>query len=121
MRLRDLETPVGAGATAAPRVTYWRQAMRLTGLWVQPSVGSFSMANWASLSVQILDSAALGLVSDGQYPAAVGALALHGHARRWFPIAIEVRSGDRWAWTFTNAAGVPQTPIVMVRWDEVTR
>lgn len=117
LRLRELEQPVTAGTTAAPRVTYWRQAMRLAGLWVQPSAGSFSNANWAKLSVAVVDSAALGLVSDGQFSLAVPAFALHGVARRWFPLAIEVQAGDRWSWTFTNDAGVDQTPIVMVRWE----
>lgn len=117
MRLRDLEVAVTSGTTSAARITYWRQAMRLTGLWFQPASPAWSFANWAAFSVAIVDGAALGLVGDGQAPAAVAGLALHGRARRWFPLGIDVKSGDRWAWTFTNAAGVDLTPLVLVRWE----
>lgn len=116
-RLAEVELPVLAGTTGAPIVTYWRQRMRLTGLWVQPSAASWSVPNWAALRLAVTDSAALGLVTDGQLPASVPTYALHGSARRWFPLAIEVASGDRWAWQFTNGAAVAQTPIVLLRWE----
>lgn len=114
-RLRELEVSVPAGLTNPAIVYQWRQALRLTGLFLMPSV--WTVADWAKLKFQVSDGGEQALITDGQIPQAASGFELAGTARRWFPLGINVRAGDRWAWTFTNDTAGALTPIVLVRFE----
>lgn len=114
-RLRELEVSVPATTTGAPIVYQWRQALRLTGLFLMPSI--WTVADWAGLKVQVSDGGEQAIITDGQIPQTASGFELAGTARRWFPLGIDVRAGDRWAWTFRNDTAGALTPIVLVRFE----